>query len=136
MRNLLFTPYEPYIHRGRDGGHRNYPSYDRGYDRHRAHFRQRSYNKNRREYSSDLEVVTIIQEGHTEENTIIKIDMIVDNKGLEVNPHHQLEDLQLYQDLPVEIKADVSVVENLVIVPKIILRRTPFKQSVAQRRKT
>ena len=35
--------------------------------------------------------VTIIQEGHTEENIIIEIKMTVDNRTLEFNPYHWLK---------------------------------------------
>ena len=50
--------------------------------------------------------------------------MAVDNKGLEVNLNHQLEDLALHQGLPVETKTNVSAADNLVILTKIVLRRT------------
>ena len=36
-QNQQNRPYNPYIHRGRGRGKRNYPSYDRG----RGNFRQR-----------------------------------------------------------------------------------------------
>ena len=42
--------YKPYIHRGRCC--RNYSSHDRGYDRSRGNFRQRSLDRNRKGYSS------------------------------------------------------------------------------------
>ena len=42
---------------------------------------------------------SIIQEGHTEEKTIIETEVTVDSRGLEVNPDHQLEDLELNQGL-------------------------------------
>ena len=40
-QNKQKRPYKPYIQRGR--GHRDYPSYDRDYDRGRGNYRQRSY---------------------------------------------------------------------------------------------
>ena len=73
----------------------------------------------------DLEV-TVIQEGHAEDKIAIEIEVTVESRGLEVNQEHQLKDLELHHDLPVEIKIDVSVADNLVILIKNILRRTHF----------
>ena len=42
--------YKPYIHRGR--GCRNYPSYDKSYDRVRGNFRQKLYDRKSKGYSS------------------------------------------------------------------------------------
>ena len=43
--------------------------------------------------------VAIIQEDHTEDNTVIETWVMVDNRGLEVNPDSPLEDLELHQGL-------------------------------------
>ena len=67
--------------------------------------------------------VTVIHKGHTEDNTTIEIEVKNDNRGLGVNPNLQLADLELDQSLPAEIKINVSVADNLVILHKIILRR-------------
>ena len=48
--------------------------------------------------------VTVLQEGHREDKTIIEIKVTADNRGLEVNPDHLLEDLGLHQGLQAEIK--------------------------------
>ena len=42
----------------------------------------------------------------------------------EVSPNHHLEDLELHQNLPVELKTALSVVENFVSLPRNVLRRT------------
>ena len=68
--------------------------------------------------------ITIIQEGHTENNTTIEIEVKMDNNGSKANPDAQLEDLELHQGLQAEIKTAVSVRDNLVILPKNVLRRT------------
>ena len=47
--------------------------------------------------------------------------MSIDIKGTK-DP--TLDDIEFHQGIPVEIKTDVSVVENLVILPKNVLRRT------------
>ena len=49
IQNQWNRPSKPYIPRGR--GCRNYPSYDRGYDRYRENFRIRWYGRNRTWYS-------------------------------------------------------------------------------------
>ena len=71
-----------------------------------------------------------------EDKAINEIELKVDNKGLEFNTNHQLEDLWLHHDPSVDMKTNVSFAHNLVILPKIILRRTPFEQSAPQRRET
>ena len=72
----------------------------------------------------DLEVdseVIIIPDGYTEGRTNIEMEVIADTEGGEVNPLYQLEDLELHQGLPVTRMAEVSAVDNLVILPKIVL---------------
>ena len=53
-------------------------------------------------------VVTITQECHIDDRIITEMEVTLYNKGSEVNPDHQLEDLELHQGLPVEIYTDVS----------------------------
>ena len=48
--------------------------------------------------------VTIVQEGHTQDYTTREIEVTVDKRGSEVNSDHQLEDLELHQGYPTEIK--------------------------------
>ena len=68
-------------------------------------------------------LVTIIKDVHKEGKTIIEIVMTVDSKGLEVNPYHQVEYLELHQGLPVEIRTDVSVADTLIILPGNVSRK-------------
>ena len=73
--------------------------------------------------------VTIIEEDHThtEDKTAIEMKVTVDSRDLEVNPELQLEDLELHQGLPAEIKIDFSVADSLVILAKNDLKRTYLK---------
>ena len=42
--------------------------------------------------------------------------MTMDSRGLEVNPDHQIRDLEWHQDLSAEKKIGVSIFESLVIL--------------------
>ena len=115
-KNLQNKYYKPYIHRGRARHHRNYPSYDRAYVN--GHMLERE------EVILHLEVdpdVATIQEGHTEYKRTMQVEVRVDNK---VNADHQLQDLELHQWFLMETKIYVLIVDNLVVLPKNVLRRT------------
>ena len=59
--------------------------------------------------------MTIVQDSYTGDKTATEIEVTVDNRCLEVDPYHQLENLEMHQGLPGEIKIDVLVVDNLDI---------------------
>ena len=50
--------------------------------------------------------------------------MTVDSIGLEVSQDDQIEDPGLHQGLQTKIKMDFSTADNLVILPKNVLRKT------------
>ena len=62
--------------------------------------------------------VTMVQQGHTEDKTTIHLEVTTDRKDLEVNP-----DLEFHQGFQ-DIKIDVSLAANLIILAKNVLRRT------------
>ena len=108
-QNQQNTLYKLYIKRGRSRHHRNYPRYDRWYDRGRENFRQWSYDRNEREYFSFRGRPRGYNspKGYlTEDGTIVDIKVTVDNEASEVNPGHQLIDLEFYQGAPEEIKTE------------------------------
>ena len=73
--------------------------------------------------------VTIIQTDHSEGRTTIETEVMVGNKGLEVNPDPQIrvqtiQDPELHLGLQAETMIYVFLADNLVILPKNSLRRT------------
>ena len=80
--------------------------------------------------------ITTIPEDPTEDKTAIGIEVMSHSKGLEVNPNHHLEDIEMHQGLLAKIKIDISITDSLVILQRMLWEGHIFKQSASLRRKT
>ena len=76
--------YKPCIHRG--WGHRNYPHHERGMREVEEILDKGQMTETEEDilHSEADPKVTIIQEGHTEDKTVIEIDVTIDSKCPEV----------------------------------------------------
>ena len=122
---------KPYIPRCRGRGYRNYPSFYGGFYKNWGNIRQGHIIETEEgtPHSEADPEATIIQEGHTEDKAIIEIEVTVVNEGIKVSPDYWL-------GLPVKIKTDVSFSDSLVILPKIVPKRTLLQANCSTGKKT